>query len=128
MEDGPGRQTVYHRLPGVVRVLVSTQVNSAIMKHSPVEAANAGRKESPPGVAGWRWGVVWLMFLATLINYMDRQTLGSAARYIKDEFRLTEEAYGWVEFWFIISYALFGFPPATWPTGSTCAGSTLRPC
>jgi len=80
------------------------------MKNSPVEAANAGRKDPPPGVAGWRWGVVWLMFLATLINYMDRQTLGSTARYIKDEFRLTEEDYGWVEFWFILSYALFGIP------------------
>jgi ACS family hexuronate transporter-like MFS transporter len=61
-------------------------------------------------VARWRWGVIWLMFLATLINYMDRQALGSTARYIKDEFGLTEETYGWVEFWFILSYALFGIP------------------
>lgn len=61
-------------------------------------------------IAAWRWGVVWLMFLATLINYMDRQTLGSTAKYIKDEFRLTEEGYGWIEFWFTISYGLFQIP------------------
>jgi MFS transporter, ACS family, hexuronate transporter len=65
--------------------------------------------ERPP-VAAWRWGVVWLMFLATVINYMDRQALGSTARYIKDEFRLTEEGYGWIEFWFTISYGLFQIP------------------
>src|SRR5436190_16998680 len=61
-------------------------------------------------IAAWRWGVIWLMFLATLINYMDRQTLGSTARYIKDEFQLTEEGYGLVEFWFLFSYGLFGLP------------------
>lgn len=64
----------------------------------------------PPPIAAWRWGVIWLMFLATLINYMDRQTLGSTARYIKDEFQLTEEGYGWVEFYFIFCYGLFQIP------------------
>jgi ACS family hexuronate transporter-like MFS transporter len=80
------------------------------MKSSSPDVADAGKKDLPSIVARWRWGVVWLMFLATLINYMDRQTLGSTARYIKDEFQLTEEAYGWVEFCFIFSYALFGVP------------------
>jgi ACS family hexuronate transporter-like MFS transporter len=58
----------------------------------------------------WRWGIVWLMFLATLLNYMDRQTLISVAKTIKDEFRLGEEGYGWIEFWFGISYGLFQLP------------------
>ena len=61
-------------------------------------------------IASWRWGVIWLMFLATLINYMDRQTLMSTAKYIKDEFRLGEEGYGWIEFWFGLSYGLMQFP------------------
>jgi len=61
-------------------------------------------------IASWRWGVIWLMFLATLINYMDRQTLMSTAKYIKDEFHLVEEDYGWIEFWFGISYGLLQFP------------------
>jgi ACS family hexuronate transporter-like MFS transporter len=50
------------------------------------------------------------MFLATLINYMDRQTLMSTAKHIKDEFKLGEEGYGWIEFWFGISYGLLQFP------------------
>jgi ACS family hexuronate transporter-like MFS transporter len=70
--------------------------------------AHDGGDRSP--IEPWRWGVVWLMFLATLINYMDRQTLGSTAMLIKNEFRLSETDYGWVEFWFSISYGLMQFP------------------
>ncbi|MBY0522686.1 MAG: MFS transporter [Gemmataceae bacterium] len=58
----------------------------------------------------WRWGVVWLMFLATLINYMDRQVLGSTNEHIKNEFGLNEEGYGWVEFWFGLAYGLMQVP------------------
>jgi ACS family hexuronate transporter-like MFS transporter len=46
------------------------------------------------------------MFLATLINYMDRQTMGSMSSFIIREFRLNEEGYGWIEFSFGISYAV----------------------
>lgn len=58
----------------------------------------------------WRWAVVWLMFLATMLNYMDRQTVGSLSKSIMSEFNLTDEGYGWIEFWFGISYGLFQFP------------------
>src|SRR3954468_6784400 len=50
------------------------------------------------------------MFLATMINYMDRQALGATSAFIKEDFRLTEEGYGWVEFWFGIAYGLFQIP------------------
>lgn len=65
---------------------------------------------APATIEPWRWGVIWLLFLATLINYMDRQTLGSTAEYVKNEFGLNEEGYGWIEFWFGISYGLMQFP------------------
>jgi len=55
-------------------------------------------------VEAWKWGVVWAMFLATMLNYMDRQTMGSTAKFIKDEFKLNEEGYGNLEFWFGISF------------------------
>lgn len=68
------------------------------------------RGSTPNPIESWRWGVVWLMFLATMINYMDRQTLGSTSEFVKKEFGLSEEGYGWVEFWFGISYGLMQFP------------------
>src|SRR5947207_4489562 len=58
----------------------------------------------------WRWGVIWLMFLATMLNYMDRQTVGSLSKSIMAEFSLTEQGYGWLEFWFGLSYGLFQVP------------------
>ena len=58
----------------------------------------------------WKWWVCGLLLLATMINYMDRQALGSTAGFIKEDFRLTEEGYGWVEFWFGLAYGLFQVP------------------
>src|SRR5262245_57117506 len=61
-------------------------------------------------IAAWRWGIIWMLFLATTLNYMDRQTLQSTATYIQQEFNLNEEGYGWIAFWFSLSYGIFQFP------------------
>src|SRR5262245_61396539 len=34
----------------------------------------------------WKWGVCGLLLLATMINYMDRQTLNQTAKRIKVQF------------------------------------------
>jgi ACS family hexuronate transporter-like MFS transporter len=64
----------------------------------------------PPPIEPWRWRVVWLMFLATMLNYMDRQALGATSEFVKTELRLDEEGYGWLEFWFGLAYGLFQVP------------------
>ncbi|HEY1380559.1 MAG TPA: MFS transporter [Gemmataceae bacterium] len=85
----------------------------------------------PAPVAAWKWGVVWLLFLATVINYMDRQTVTNLAVPIKAAFtsdqsaaaldglfnqkpdpddgkrHLNNEGYGTIEAAFAITYALF---------------------
>lgn len=54
----------------------------------------------------WKWGVVWLMFLATLINYMDRQTMQVTSTYlINDFFGGKEEGYGRAESAFQYAFA-----------------------
>ena len=63
-----------------------------------------------PAIARWKWAVVWVMFLATMINYMDRQTMTSNSTHIMKEFHLNEEGYGWLEFWFGIAFAMTQFP------------------
>jgi ACS family hexuronate transporter-like MFS transporter len=50
------------------------------------------------------------MFLATVLAYMDRQTLASTADYIVKEFGLSEEDYGTVESAFGLTFALFQVP------------------
>ncbi len=48
-----------------------------------------------------------MMLLATVVNYVDRQTLGSLATFIKRDFNLNEQGYGELEAWFGYSYAVF---------------------
>src|SRR4029077_1428842 len=64
---------------------------------------------SSPSIPRWKWQLVWLMFLATMINYMDRQTLGSLQKPFIAEFQLTKQQYGWVEFAFGCTFATSQF-------------------
>ena len=62
---------------------------------------------SNTAIPAWKWYVVFLMLLATVINYIDRQALGSMASFIKAEFNLNEQGYGRLEACFGYSYAVF---------------------
>lgn len=68
---------------------------------------------APSPVAAWRWSVVWLLFLATMLNYMDRQALNNTQEYVLAEFApgadadRQNELYGNINFAFGISFALF---------------------
>lgn len=54
----------------------------------------------------WQWLVSGLLLLATMINYMDRQTLSNLSVRITDHFQLEEKQYGHLETVFGISFAL----------------------
>jgi ACS family hexuronate transporter-like MFS transporter len=61
----------------------------------------------------WQWWVSFLLLLATMINYMDRQTLANLAVRIKEQFSLSSEQYGDIESLFGVTFAagslVFGF-------------------
>ena len=61
----------------------------------------------------WIWSVCGLLLLASTINYMDRLTLSTVAIRIKNEFRIDETQYGYLELafgWAFAAGALtFGF-------------------
>lgn len=61
----------------------------------------------------WRWWVTGLLLLATMVNYMDRQTLSLSADMIIREFDLTKSQFGiseWVFGWAFTAGSLaFGF-------------------
>ena len=44
-----------------------------------------------------RWYIGGLLFLSTVINYIDRQTLSVLAPYLKTEFRWTNTDFAWVD-------------------------------
>lgn len=61
----------------------------------------------------WKWYICGLLLLATMINYMDRQTLANAASAVKAEFRLDDLQYGNLETAFGLAFGVgslvFGF-------------------
>ncbi len=57
----------------------------------------------------WRWYVCAILFLATTINYIDRQTLAQTAKRIQAECSLNDEQYGNLELGFGLAFASGGF-------------------
>jgi MFS transporter, ACS family, hexuronate transporter len=54
----------------------------------------------------WAWGICWLMFASTVLNYLDRQAISLVGEQIKGEFRIRNEEFGWVLSAFYLSYAI----------------------
>lgn len=61
----------------------------------------------------WHWWVCGTLLLATMLNYMDRQTLSLTATQLKAEINLDDARYGALEEWFSYAFAaggiFFGF-------------------
>ncbi|MBE9461666.1 MFS transporter [Dyadobacter subterraneus] len=53
-----------------------------------------------------RWFVVFMVFLATGLSFLDRQVLSIAIIKIQKEFHFSDVQYGWVNTSFLLSYAL----------------------
>lgn len=54
--------------------------------------------------------VCWLMFGATALNYMDRQSMALVEKPIREEFKLDNQQFGWIGAAFYITYALAQVP------------------
>lgn len=61
----------------------------------------------------WKWWMCGALLLATMLNYMDRQTLSLTATQLKTEISLDDGRYGQLERWFSYAFAaggiFFGF-------------------
>ncbi len=53
----------------------------------------------------WRWTICGLLLLATMLNYMDRQTLAQLATTIQKEYHLDDNQYGELEMGFGLAFA-----------------------
>ncbi len=70
------------------------------MSHSATELAAPGRSPN------WKWLVCGLLLLATMLNYMDRQTLSQSSSEICAQYRLSNEQYGNLGFVFGLAFAV----------------------
>lgn len=65
-------------------------------------------ESQPSRRIGYRWTICALLFVATTINYIDRQVLGILAPTLQRELNWSETDYGDIVSWFSLAYA-FGF-------------------
>ena len=54
----------------------------------------------------YRWWIGTLLFLSTVINYLDRQTLSVLAPHLKSEFHWTNQDFAWIVIAFRLSYTV----------------------
>src|SRR6266536_6502461 len=66
-----------------------------------VIATEAGFK-----LQGLRWWIVGLIFLATLINYIDRLTISVLAPVITRDLGLSNTEFGGILTWFLLAYTI----------------------
>src|SRR6476660_2696215 len=57
-------------------------------------------------IVGLRWWIVGLVFLATLINYIDRLTISVLAPVITRDLGLTNTQFGGIITWFLLAYTI----------------------
>jgi len=62
------------------------------------------------GSNAWKWWIAVVLFLATVLTYLDRQTLSLCGAMISEELDLTNEQYGQLVAAFRWSYALVHVP------------------
>lgn len=83
-----------------------------------------------PGRPGaWAWGLCWLMFASTVLNYMDRQAMALVGPQVKAQFALSNVGFGWVLAAFQLTYAFFQWPAGylvdRWNVRRAYAGAVL---
>jgi ACS family hexuronate transporter-like MFS transporter len=66
----------------------------------------------PPVWLQWRWRILTLLFLVTVINFVHRQTLSVVAPVLREQFHLTNTDYGR-----IVSAFMFGMMVGEFPVG-----------
>jgi ACS family hexuronate transporter-like MFS transporter len=57
-------------------------------------------------IGRYRWWIGMLLFLSTVINYLDRQTLSVLAPHLKSEFRWSNQDFAWIVIAFRLSYTV----------------------
>jgi ACS family hexuronate transporter-like MFS transporter len=62
--------------------------------------------ETGTKIRGLRWIIIGLVFLATLINYIDRLTVSVLAPVITADLHLTNTQYGGIATWFLLAYTI----------------------
>jgi len=78
--------------------------------HQTEAAPSTPNETAPPRqsyISGLRWWICGLLFLATTINYVDRNALSVLKTTLERQLNWSEADYGWITFAFTAAYAIF---------------------
>jgi len=75
-----------------------------------METAGSTGPDRPAASQRWKWWLTIVLFLATVLTYLDRQTMSLCAPMITKEFHLTNEQYGELVAAFRWAYAALHIP------------------
>jgi ACS family hexuronate transporter-like MFS transporter len=81
---------------------------SSVQEISPGQRTDLRDSIEPDRASSYRWTICALLFVATTINYIDRQVLGILAPTLQRTLNWSEADYGDIVSWFSFAYA-FGF-------------------
>src|SRR2546423_10949504 len=70
------------------------------------QRTEATATESGFKLRGLRWWIISLIFLATLINYIDRLTISVLAPQITRDLGLSNTEFGGIITWFLLAYTI----------------------
>jgi ACS family hexuronate transporter-like MFS transporter len=100
---------------GTAQAEVATQTQSAICEIASIQVALARIKHGTITLVGMqerglphtqRWLMISLAFFATLVNYLDRQTLSVVAPVLLDQFHMNSVEYSRVVSAFLLAYTI----------------------
>ena len=70
------------------------------------ERSSLGELMSSPAVSKSRWLMLAFAFVATVINYLDRQTLSVLAPVMLERFKISATTYSHIIFAFMLAYTV----------------------
>jgi len=62
----------------------------------------------------YRYRILSLLFLLSIITYVDRVCIGLAGKRIQDDLSISTAGWGWILAAFTLSYAVFEIPAGVW--------------
>ena len=71
--------------------------------HAPAQTTRPGAGFTIPNL---RWAICALLFFASTINYLDRQTISVLKPHLQSVLHWSESDYGWIVFAFQLAYGL----------------------
>lgn len=81
---------------------------SSVQRIADANSVDDASSRGPERPSSYRWTICALLFVATTINYVDRQVLGILAPTLQRSLNWSEADYGDIVSWFSFAYA-FGF-------------------